>query len=107
MMQRHAQNIITVFLLSLVAPAAVFAQSKPRTEEDFYPMTRVPIPEDINLEAGGLELMPDGQLAIGTRRGDIYMLANPFPADTSKMKFTTSSALRSATAGFTSPNAPK
>jgi hypothetical protein len=36
------------------------------------------IPPHINLEAGGLELVPDGKLAISTRRGDIYMVDRPF-----------------------------
>ena len=35
------------------------------------------------LEVSGLELMPDGQLIVGTRRGDIYLVDNAYtdPAD--------------------------
>ena len=44
-----------------------FATSAP-TEDDYYKS----IPEGIVLEAGGIEVMPDGRVAVGTRRGDIY-----------------------------------
>ena len=33
-------------------------------------------PGEIVLEAGALELMPDGKLAVGTRRGEIWMIDN-------------------------------
>ena len=37
------------------------AQQAPKeSEEDYYPLIRIPIPKDIMLEAGGIELMPDG-----------------------------------------------
>ena len=56
-------------------------------EEDYYRMHKIPIPDGIVLEAGGIEVMPDGRLAVGTRRGDIYMVSNAFDDDTSKAKF--------------------
>ena len=33
------------------------------------------------LEAGALEWMPDGKLAVSTRRGEIYLVSNPLSAD--------------------------
>ena len=48
------------------------------TEDDYYRIIPFNIPPYINLEAGGIELMPDGRLAVSTRRGDIYMLDEPF-----------------------------
>jgi glucose/arabinose dehydrogenase len=39
------------------------------------------------LEAGGLELMPDGQLAVSTRRGDIYLVDKPLADPVSSMQF--------------------
>ncbi|MDA0875102.1 MAG: plastocyanin/azurin family copper-binding protein, partial [Bacteroidetes bacterium] len=43
----------------------------------FYRITTVPIPEGVILEVGGLDVLPDGQLAVSTRRGDIWLVKNP------------------------------
>ncbi|MCH7686300.1 MAG: hypothetical protein IH899_06425, partial [Planctomycetes bacterium] len=59
----------------------------PPTEADYYKILKFTIPDGVVLEAGGLELMPDGKLAVCSRRGDIYMVADPFaenPAQESK-----------------------
>ncbi len=55
-------------------------------EEDYYPITILPIPEAVVLEASGLEMMPDGKLAVCGRRGNLYMVDQPLgkPGD---MKF--------------------
>lgn len=47
-------------------------------EEAFYRIVDVPVPEEIVLEAGSFDLLPDGRLAIGTRRGDIYLVEGAF-----------------------------
>jgi glucose/arabinose dehydrogenase len=62
------------FLMLLVAKS--HAADAPN-ESDYYRLVRLPIPEHIVLEAGALELLPDGKLAIGTRRGEIYFLDKP------------------------------
>ena len=64
-----------------------FATSAP-TEDDYYKLLRIPIPEGIVLEAGGIEVMPDGRVAVGTRRGDIYMVHNAFADDPAEAQFT-------------------
>jgi hypothetical protein len=50
-------------------------------EAEYYPMVDVPMPGDGVMEAGSILLLPDGRLAVGTRRGEIYMAggaeANP------------------------------
>ena len=47
-------------------------------EEKHYPIIDIPIPDDIILEAGSFELMPDEKLAIGTRRGQIFIVEGAF-----------------------------
>lgn len=47
-------------------------------EEKYYPVTDIPIPPEIYLEAGSFEVLPDDSLAIGTRRGDIYIVSGVF-----------------------------
>jgi hypothetical protein len=40
-------------------------------EAKYYPIVDIPIPSGVPLQPGGLEVLPDGRLAVGTRRGDI------------------------------------
>jgi hypothetical protein len=47
-------------------------------EAKYYPIVTVPIPAQIPLRPGGLEILPDGRLAVGTRRGDIYFIKGAF-----------------------------
>ncbi len=47
-------------------------------EAKYYKIVDSPIPEGMALEAGSFEVMPDGRLAIGTRRGDIYLAEGAF-----------------------------
>jgi hypothetical protein len=47
-------------------------------EAKYYKIVDIPIPEGMALEAGSFEVMPDGRLAIGTRRGDIYLAEGAF-----------------------------
>ncbi|NBB73744.1 MAG: auracyanin family protein, partial [Bacteroidetes bacterium] len=47
------------------------------TEADYYAITPLPIPEDIVLEVGGMAALPDGRLAVATRRGEVWMIENP------------------------------
>ena len=66
-------------LLSVIC-AAVHAQDNP-TEDDYYKLEPLPIPAEAYLEAGGLEIMPDGKLAVSSRRGEIWMFDNPTAMD--------------------------
>ena len=52
------------------------AQETPK-EEDFYKVSKVRIPEGPILEVGGLVTMPNGDLGISTRRGEVYIVENP------------------------------
>ena len=53
----------------------VFAQSEP-TENDYYKIVKIPIPEGIVLEVGGIAKMPNGDMAVSTRRGDVFIVEN-------------------------------
>ena len=61
------------------------AQEKP-TEDDYYPITKLPIPDKAYLEVGSLELMK-GRLYASSRRGDIYAVEKPL-SDPAEMRFT-------------------
>lgn len=47
-------------------------------EDDFFKIATVPIPNYVELEVGGMTFMPDGQLAVCTRRGEIWTISNPY-----------------------------
>ncbi len=47
-------------------------------EAKYYPIVDIPIPTTVPLRPGGLEILPDGRLAVGTRRGDIYFVDGAF-----------------------------
>jgi azurin len=62
-----------VFVLILVQSA--FAQ---KTENDYYKIQTLPIPEGIEMEVGGMTVLEDGRLAAATRRGDVWLINNPY-----------------------------
>ena len=47
-------------------------------EAKYYPIVDIPIPSTVPMRPGGLEVLPDGRLAVGTRRGDIYFVSGAF-----------------------------
>jgi glucose/arabinose dehydrogenase len=83
-------------LLTLVftgLTATVGAQDKKKadkadTEDDYYKLLRFEIPPGQVLEAGAIEIMPDGKVAVGTRRGEIWMIDNAYADDPTQAKFT-------------------
>ena len=47
------------------------------TEDTYYRIIKVPIPEGVILEAGGVCTMPNGNIAVSTRRGEVWIVENP------------------------------
>jgi hypothetical protein len=47
-------------------------------ESEYYRLVDVPLPEELAVEAGSFELLPDDRLAIATRRGDILLVDGAF-----------------------------
>ena len=72
---KNIHYTIALFVISICA----FAQ-KPsqKTEKDYYEIKTLPIPKEIYLEIGGIATMPDGRLAVSTRRGEIWIIENPY-----------------------------
>jgi hypothetical protein len=57
------------------------------TEADYYPVLQLPIPDGVVLEASAIEMMPDGKLAVASRRGDIYLVDQPLAKTAEEMQF--------------------
>jgi cytochrome c551/c552 len=62
--------------LALSSPQAALSQESPK-EEDYFKILKVSSPEGTLLEVGGLAVLPTGELAIATRRGDVFLVENP------------------------------
>ena len=67
-------------------PSALFAQEAAK-EEDFFKINKMRSPEGTLLEVGGLCTLPNGDLAVTTRRGDVFIVENPTSAKPYFRKF--------------------
>lgn len=65
-----------------------WAQETPK-EEDFFKIMKVRVPEGPVLEVGGLVTLPNGDLGISTRRGDVFVVENPTSSRPYFRKFAT------------------
>jgi cytochrome c551/c552 len=74
-------------LLLAISVAAFGQKPAPKTEQDFYEIKTLPIPQDLYLEVGGLATMPDGRLAVSTRRGEIWIVENPYQKDSHQTNY--------------------
>ena len=57
-------------------------------EEEYYKLLRFETPPGEVLEAGAIETLPDGKVAVGTRRGEIWMIEKAFENPPANVKFT-------------------
>ncbi len=78
-------KFLTVLLLSGFVLVPVTAQEdlgemwgSASEEAKYYPIVNIPIPPGIPMHPGSFEILPDGRLAVGTRRGDIYFIDGAF-----------------------------
>lgn len=80
-MMRYNSAIKALFLslLSVGMISVAIAQESPK-EEDYFKILRVPAPEGLLLEVGGLTMLPNGNLGVSTRRGDVFVVENPTSA---------------------------
>ena len=72
------------FFFMCCCTVSIFAQkndadtARIQKEEDFYKLFTVPVPRHVELEVGGMALMPNGELAVCTRHGEVWMISNPY-----------------------------
>ena len=73
-------------LVSFLYVSSAWAQV-PKGEADYYKIVTLPIPENVILEVGGMDVLPDGQLAVSTRRGDVWLIKNPYMSGRKRPEF--------------------
>jgi glucose/arabinose dehydrogenase len=80
-------GIAVVVGLTAIPAWAQKKDAKP-TEDDYYKLLRYEVPKGEVLEAGGIEALPGGKIAVGTRRGEIWIIENGLTDDPKDAKFT-------------------
>lgn len=93
MVKHFSAWVACVLIVGLLAWTSS-AQAAPRREKvdqspeaAYYKIVQVPIPDDIVLECGGLEVLPDKKIAVGTRRGDVYIVEGIYDENPRHAKF--------------------
>jgi hypothetical protein len=81
-------------LLTLIAAVAIGLGFSPVTaaddapkEADYYKIVPLEVPEGVVLEAGAFEWLPDGKLAISSRRGEIWIVRDPLAPEVKADQF--------------------
>jgi glucose/arabinose dehydrogenase len=80
-------NRLSSILLLIALAVPLRAANKASPEDPYYQIITLPIPPGIVLEAGALQLLPDGKLASATRLGDIYLIEGAFENPPAHLKF--------------------
>jgi len=73
-----------------VTPASAQKKKGPgqaTAEDEYYQILTFTPPEGAVVEAGAIEVTPEGRVFVGTRRGEIWALDNAYDADPSKVKW--------------------
>lgn len=76
------KKIFKTILFSVGIVTAALAQNT--AENDYYRIITLPVPENMLLEVGGITTLPNGDIALATRRGDIWVVSNPSLAGTAQ-----------------------
>lgn len=79
---------VACLLAAMAFSSSVFAEEKLPAEKDYYRISTFKLPEGEVLEGSGFQLLPSGKMAVCTRRGEIWLIENPFAEDVSKSRFT-------------------
>jgi cytochrome c551/c552 len=75
---KRAAMYVSLFIVALAGDSKKgWSQAEAPKEDDYYRIMRVPAPEGTILEVGGLCTLPNGDLAVTTRRGDVYIVESP------------------------------
>ncbi|HSJ01209.1 MAG: hypothetical protein ACAI34_14445 [Verrucomicrobium sp.] len=77
------------FALAASLPLVTHAlAATPAQESDFYKIEPFSFPSDIVAEVGAIDLLPEQRLAVGTRRGDVFIVDGAFGNDPAAVKYT-------------------
>ena len=91
-MKKFSLFLALAALTSGLSAAAVIKKTDTKASEarqsEFYERVEIPTPAGEVCEVSSLALMPGKKIAIGTRRGDVWIAEGAYDADLSKIKWT-------------------
>ena len=73
-------RILGLTLVAIALPVSLPAEEvgqrwgTEEREREFYPIVNIPLPKDTVIEAGAFAVLPDKRMAVGTRRGEIFLI---------------------------------
>ena len=79
-------NVLAPSFVLVLAATLGLAAADPQ-ESDFYRLTTFPTPPGTALEVGSIELLPEGRLALGTRRGEIWFVTGAQGDDPAQVRY--------------------
>ncbi|WP_229208485.1 plastocyanin/azurin family copper-binding protein [Dyadobacter psychrophilus] len=74
-------------ILLLIRAVNSFAQHIIENESKYYKINTVPVPDSIMLEVGGLAFTDDDKLGVATRRGEIWVIDDPYQKKSQKPRY--------------------
>ncbi|MBD0365516.1 MAG: hypothetical protein ICV53_05360, partial [Flavisolibacter sp.] len=74
--RRTCLSVMLLFVVVVIGNKG-WSQAESAKEEDYFRIMRVSAPEGTILEVGGLCMLPNGDLGVTTRRGDVFIVENP------------------------------
>lgn len=77
----------SLFVLALFFGVSGLVLADTSTESDFYKITTFTTPGTTALEVGSIESLPNQKLALGTRRGEVWIVSNAHMADSAKVSY--------------------
>ncbi|TDQ11640.1 hypothetical protein ATK78_0763 [Pedobacter metabolipauper] len=86
---KYTFKTLAMLALSFSVSMAVGQEKETSKEEDYYRVVKVKVPEGPILEVGGLITLPNGDLGVSTRRGEVYIVENPTTSRPYWRKFAT------------------
>src|SRR5688572_18586229 len=69
--------VCLVIVITSSLTGSVAQDKAASAEDDYYRIITIPAPEGVLLEVGGVATLPDGRIALSTRRGDVWTIENP------------------------------
>lgn len=78
--------MLRLFLLSVSLASLPLIAANP-VESDYYTITTFDTPKETALEVGSIDLLPDGRLVLGTRRGEIWIASGAGSSDASGVSY--------------------
>jgi len=79
-MNSRTAFVAVMMLLVVLASGSILAEEvgerwgTEEREREYYPIVNMPIPKDTVIEAGAFAVLPDRRMAVGTRRGEIFVV---------------------------------